>query len=198
MLELVLPVLLWYHWEDEEEGRILLILLERRLSPEGQVALLERGKFPQSPIWLQDRGHRALPVWPISATTPDSNTPPHPLLSRLPPQGQGYSLTPAQQHPSSSQSPCPSSTVTWATQVNAWLYLMDAVSHGDSDVRRARPPPPCPPSLSPSASPGGVWSWSGDFCADNLLGAPPSRPERGKPERTRHPVWRTWVYASSD
>lgn len=41
-----------------------------------------------------------------------------------------------------SLSPCPSSTVTWATQVNAWLYLMDAVSHGDSDVRRARSPSP--------------------------------------------------------
>lgn len=98
---------------------------------------------------------------------------------QLPPQGQGYSITPGP--------PTvllrPSSTVTWATQVNAWLYLMNVVSHGDSDVRRSAksfsPPPP-----------GEVWRWRSDFVL--ITWRTPTRLGRWKLERNRHPVWRTW------
>lgn len=143
MFELVLPVLLWYCWEDEEEGG--------RGTPDtpgkgtvsqgtgGPVRRRLNSHNPLSGSRTEATGRcRSGPSWPpLPLRLPSSLRPRHYL------HGVRVTLSPlGHLHLPLSQSPCPSSTVTWATQVNAWLYLMDAVSHGDSDVRRARSLPP--------------------------------------------------------
>lgn len=70
-------------------GEALLILPERGLSPKGQLTPLEGGKIPT--ILCLAPGQRpqgAGPWWP---PLPLQH---HPTSSPLPPQGQGYSLTP--------------------------------------------------------------------------------------------------------
>lgn len=130
-------------WEDEEEKgkRSIADTLGKGTVSQGTGGPVRRGQNSHNPLSgsrTEATSHCwSSPSWP-SLLLQHPILPPHDYLHRV-----RVTLSPlGHLQPPFSQSPCPSSTVTWATQVNAWLYLMDAVSHGDSDVRRARNPPP--------------------------------------------------------
>lgn len=130
-------------------GEACLILPDTALSPKGQLSLFKGGKIPTIPCLVpgqRPRGdaglaHRAYP---------------------LPLAGSGLFSHPWTTLPTN---PPLLSTVTWATQVNAWL---DGCGFPRRQwcTRGQQPTSPQPPFS------GGVWSWSCDFGADNLLNAP--------------------------
>lgn len=126
----------------------LLILPKRGLSPKGQVALLKGEKIPTIPCLAPGQRPQG------AAGLAHSNDPPQ--------QGQGYSLTPGPPLP---QSPLPL-LHCHLSHTGKCLTLFDGCGFPRRQWCTQGQKPTRPPL------PGGVWSWSGDFRADNLLGAP--------------------------